>query len=280
MGRRDSRRDAAQTAFQLLLLSRLYDQYQRLPIQPGQLVTVVAVALIGIHLFPDLVPYETTDVCISSRAMFSLLSESQDTYFALLFKSRRSAFDRWSETIRRLTLSTLLHIDDLHLYYNTAALIWKGSMLEDRMGTARFSLFLGYSILASGTLAVLLGRLAESLELGTLSCAVGFSGVLYAMSAVAYMEPQANEMTLVHGTFVVSRRHAIWLDVVLSSVLHRHVSFLGHLGGALAGWAWCALPRSTWPALFSSGGRGTRFHGGGRVGGSGSRAQARFVAVD
>jgi hypothetical protein len=62
MGRRDSRRDAAQTAFQLLLLSRLYDQYQRLPIQPGQLVTVVAVALIGIHLFPDLVPYETTDV--------------------------------------------------------------------------------------------------------------------------------------------------------------------------------------------------------------------------
>lgn len=279
MSRRDTRRDAAQFAYLFLLLSRLYDQYQRLPIQPGQLVTVVAVALVCIHLFPDLVPFETTDVCISSRAMFRLLSESQDTYFALLF-GRRSAFDRWSEATRRLTLSTLLHVDDLHLYYNTAALIWKGSMLEDRMGTARFCFFLGYSILASGTLAVLLGRLAESLELGTLSCAVGFSGVLYAMSAVAYMEPQTNEMTLVQSTFVVRRRHAIWLDVVLSSVLHRHVSFLGHLGGALAGWAWCALPRDTWSALFSSRGRSTRFHGGGRVGGSGNRALARFVAVD
>jgi len=180
-----------------------------------------------------------------------------------------------------LVLSTLIHMDDIHLYYNTASLLWKGSTLEHRWGSERFAAFVAYATMASGALAVCMGLVAEHLALGTLGCAVGFSGVLYAMSAVVLMTDSPDASTHVHG-LQVPRKLPVWVDVVLSSVMHAHVSFLGHLAGASAGWMWCLL--TSWRAARDTdrgGGHARRRHdyGSGRVGGR--RADTtHFVRVD
>ena len=44
---------------------------------------------------------------------------------------------RWFE-LRRLALAPLLHVDDVHLYYNMLSLISKGAALEPALGSERF----------------------------------------------------------------------------------------------------------------------------------------------
>jgi hypothetical protein len=72
----------------------------------------------------------------------------------------------------------------------------------------------------------------------------------------------------------VRRRYAVWVEVVVASLLHSHVSFLGHLAGAAAGALWTLAPGSRLAVAVaavraqSPASRGTsRFRGGGRVGG-------------
>ena len=220
MGRREERRerDPIQLAMLLLLLTKLYDQYRSLPVRPGLVTTALATLLIIIHLVPGVIPFSTSEVCISTSAVWQALFATER--WSWLF-GQRGAADRISEVMRRLILSTLLHVDDLHLYYNTASLLWKGSALEDRMGIDGFGRFLAFAVFASGSLAVLLGRLAEQAEWGTLNCAVGLSGVLYAASAVIHQQCP-DEPAIVRG-IPIRRKHAVWLDVVISSLMHAHV---------------------------------------------------------
>jgi membrane associated rhomboid family serine protease len=67
----------------------------------------------------------------------------------------------------RLALSPLLHLDDLHIYYNCASFLLKGAALEPRLGSRRF--------------AELLLRLA--LTGGALHCALA--------AALAFLSPAA-----------------------------------------------------------------------------------------
>ena len=260
-----------QLALLLVMFARLHDEYKRLPIRPGSVTTTLLLAMIAIHLFPELLP-PVIDCCISSSAVWRALRPAASSAWSWLFE-QRSTFDRASEVARRLTLSTLLHADDVHLYYNLVSLIWKGGMLEGRMGSETFCAFVLYAVVASGTIAVGLGIAAEVLELGTLHCAVGFSGVLYAMSAVALHE-NPDGPAIVHG-IPVRRRHAIWIEAVVSSMLHYHVSFLGHLAGGAAGVLWCHARTHSgpmrWPVWRSRG----RFYGGGRLGDVGPAQSAR-----
>mmetsp|Transcript_12243 Transcript_12243/g.24899 ORF Transcript_12243/g.24899 Transcript_12243/m.24899 type:complete len:288 (-) Transcript_12243:139-1002(-) len=279
-------RDPLQLAFLLLLLSRLWEQYQRLSIKPGPITSSLVLLMITLHLVPELSPpYQA--VCISSSHMWQLLQPSSTSSimawpFATLF-IQRSAWSRATEGVQRLIMSTLLHVDGLHLYYNMASLLWKGGVLEDGMGVERFCFFVAYAVSFSGAIAVGLGWVAEELHLGTLHCAVGFSGVLYAMSALLALQDSPDRPTLVFG-IPVRRRHAVWVEVVISSLLHSHVSFLGHLAGAAAGALWGLAPRLQLPgssfaaAVARTHSRGAaRFCGGGRVG-SGSRDE--YMPVD
>ena len=259
--RRD--RDPLQLAFLLLLLSRLWQQYQRLPIRPGPITSALVLVMIALHLVPGLSP-PLQAVCISSRHKWRL--------FKSIFV-QRSAWACASEGTQRLVVSTLLHVDDLHLYYNMASLLWKGGVLEDAMGLEHFCGFVAYAALVSGALAVSFGWAAETLQLGTLHCAVGFSGVLYAMSALLALHDSPDRPVRVLG-IPVRRRYAVWVEVVVASLLHSHVSFLGHLAGAAAGALWALTPGSRLAAAVaavraqSPASRGTsRFRGGGRVGG-------------
>ena len=280
--RRD-RRDPLQLAFLLLLLSRLWQQYQRLPIRPGPITSALVLVMIALHVVPGLSP-PLQAVCLSSSHMWRLLQPSGAGGISSWLFVQRSLWDRASEGMQRLVVSTLLHVDDLHLYYNMASLLLKGGVLEDAMGIERFSGFVAYAALASGGIALSFGWAAETLRLGTLHCAVGFSGVLYAMSALLALHDSPDRPVSVLG-IPVRRRHAVWVEVVVASLLHSHVSFLGHLAGAAAGALWALAPGSRLAAAVSTAARaqspasrGTpRFRGGGRVGGGASR---EFVPVD
>lgn len=61
--------------------------------------------------------------------------------------------------------------------------------------------------------------------------AVGFSGVLFAMKVVLNSQ---SDYTYVNG-LMVPARYAAWVELILIQMLVPGVSFLGHLGGILAG---------------------------------------------
>lgn len=271
-----------QLAFLLLLLSRLWQQYQRLPIRPGPITSALVLVMIALHVVPGLSP-PLQAVCLSSSHMWRLLQPSSAGGISAWLFVQRSLWDRASEGMQRLVVSTLLHVDDLHLYYNMASLLLKGGVLENAMGIESFCGFVAYAALVSGGIAVSFGWAAETLQLGTLHCAVGFSGVLYAMSALLALHDSPDRPVSVLG-IPVRRQHAVWVEVVVASLLHSHVSFLGHLAGAAAGALWALAPGSRLAAAVSAAraqspaSRGTpRFRAGGRVGGGASR---EFVPVD
>lgn len=122
---------------------------------------------------------------------------------------------------------------------------------------------------------------------------VGFSGVLFAMKVV--LNSHSDDYANVHG-LLVPARHAAWAELILIQIFVPGVSFLGHLGGILAGILYLKLKgRSssdpltsiiksftsvlTWPLRFVRGifqNRRQRISGRGTVGGN--RA-ARSVPV-
>lgn len=123
--------------------------------------------------------------------------------------------------------------------------------------------------------------------------AVGFSGVLFAMKVV--LNSQSDSYTQVHG-LIVPARHAAWAELILVQLLVPGVSFLGHLGGILAGILYLRLKGSfsgsdplalvirrftrilTWPVRIVQGffrSRQRRLSGRGTVGGS---QRGRFEA--
>lgn len=114
--------------------------------------------------------------------------------------------------------------------------------------------------------------------------AVGFSGVLFAMKVV--LNSQSDNYTQVYGIIVPSR-FAAWVELILIQMFVPGVSFLGHLGGILAGILYMHVksshsgprPLSTifggfvnilsWPSRFLRGfSQRRRISGRGTVGGS------------
>ncbi|XP_047953097.1 rhomboid-like protein 14, mitochondrial [Salvia hispanica] len=114
------------------------------------------------------------------------------------------------------------------------SLLWKGIQLESAMGSVEFaSMNLTPALLGMSTL--LLAKFLLLLHYDRPyynEYAVGFSGVLFAMKVVLYS--QSDSYTYVHG-LIVPARYAAWAELVLIQMLVPGVSFLGHLGGILAG---------------------------------------------
>lgn len=78
--------------------------------------------------------------------------------------------------------------------------------------------------------------------------AVGFSGVLFAMKVVLYS--RSDSYAYVQG-IMVPARYAAWAELVLIQMLVPGVSFLGHLGGILAGILYLYLARGSTPSSTS-----------------------------
>ncbi|KAK8342817.1 hypothetical protein V6Z11_A08G267200 [Gossypium hirsutum] len=105
-----------------------------------------------------------------------------------------------NKDMKRFFLSVFYHVDESHLVYNMMSLLWKGIQLETSMGSTEF---------ASMVVALL-----------------GLSQVI--------LNSHSENFTNVHG-LIVPARYAAWAELILIQMFVPRVSFLGHLGGILAG---------------------------------------------
>nr|XP_020461301.1 rhomboid-related protein 4 [Monopterus albus]XP_020461302.1 rhomboid-related protein 4 [Monopterus albus] len=152
----------------------------------------------------------------------------------------------WLQDWRRLLLSPLHHVDDLHLYFNMASFVWKGIKLERRLGGAWFLYLLSVFSLLTGIVYLVLEALLTELtqdQSYSMSCAVGFSGVLFALKVLSnYYHPGG--VTYVMG-FPVPNRYASWVELVLIHITSPGTSFIGHLAGILVGLLYTSGPLKT-----------------------------------
>ncbi|KAF3439452.1 hypothetical protein FNV43_RR17730 [Rhamnella rubrinervis] len=138
--------------------------------------------------------------------------------------------------LKRFFLSPFYHVGESHLVYNMMSLLWKGIQLENSMGSVEFASMISALLAMSQGITLLLSKsllLFFDYDRAFYSeYAVGFSGVLFAMKVV--LNSQSDSYTQVHG-LIVPARHAAWAELILVQLLVPGVSFLGHLGGILAG---------------------------------------------
>lgn len=113
------------------------------------------------------------------------------------------------------------------------------------MGSAEFASMVAALLAMSQGITLLLAKsLFLFLDYGKpfySEYAVGFSGVLFAMKVV--LNSQSENHTFVHG-LMVPARHAAWAELILIQMFVPSASFLGHLGGILAGILYLKLKRS------------------------------------
>ncbi|KAJ0980053.1 hypothetical protein J5N97_015527 [Dioscorea zingiberensis] len=138
--------------------------------------------------------------------------------------------------VKRFFLSAFYHIGESHLVYNMMSLVWKGIQLETSMGSIEFASMVaalvgmsqGITLLLAKGLLIFFGY--EDAYYNQYS--VGFSGVLFALKVI--LNSQSDDLTYIHG-LIIPARHAAWAELILIQMFVPGVSFLGHLGGILAG---------------------------------------------
>ncbi|KAL6008978.1 Rhomboid-like protein 14, mitochondrial [Asimina triloba] len=147
--------------------------------------------------------------------------------------------------LKRFFLSAFYHMNESHLVYNMLSLLWKGIQLETSMGSMEFAAMVAELVAMSQGITLLL---AKSLHVFFdydrayyYEHAVGFSGVLFAMKVV--LNSRSSDYTYVHG-LIVPARYAAWAELILIQLFVPGVSFLGHLGGILAGLLYLRWKRS------------------------------------
>ncbi|KAM6931823.1 rhomboid-related protein 4 isoform 1-T2 [Lycodopsis pacificus] len=149
----------------------------------------------------------------------------------------------WFKDWRRLLLSPLHHADDWHLYFNMASFLWKGTKLERRLGGPWFLYLLSVFSLLTGLVYLVLEALLTELtqdQSYSMACAVGFSGVLFALKVLGnHYHPGG--VSSVMG-FPVSNRYVSWVELVLIHITSPGTSFVGHLAGILVGLLYTAGP--------------------------------------
>lgn len=149
----------------------------------------------------------------------------------------------WYSDWRRLLLSPLHHVDDWHLYFNMASFIWKGIALERRLGGPWFLYLLSVFSLLTGLVYLLVEAALTELtqdQSHSMTCAVGFSGVLFALK-VLNNHYNPGGVTYAMG-IPVSNRFASWVELVLIQMTSPGTSFVGHLAGILVGLLYTAGP--------------------------------------
>ncbi|ESO96657.1 hypothetical protein LOTGIDRAFT_207912 [Lottia gigantea] len=137
----------------------------------------------------------------------------------------------------RLFLSALYHADDMHLYFNMSSLIWKGTFLEKKFKSIYFAYLVAvFTALTSVTyvgLNLLLENTLEDHSYG-MQCAVGFSGVLFALKVlVTHYTPPGLHYAL--GFIPVPSRYIYWVELILIQLVTPNASFTGHLAGIVVG---------------------------------------------
>lgn len=143
----------------------------------------------------------------------------------------------------RLLFSALEHVDDWHLYYNMISFILKGQSLERRFGSLKFLYITAVFTVLSNVMYLILARLAGEIdERFETQCAVGFSGVLFALKMLTTYFDSNDSHYIMGLPILIPARYAVWAELILIQILVPNVSFLGHLAGALVGLAYVMGP--------------------------------------
>ncbi|XP_029658011.1 rhomboid-related protein 4 [Octopus sinensis] len=155
-----------------------------------------------------------------------------------------SVFHVWTHLQwKRLIYGAFFHLDDLHLYYNMVSFLSKGIRLEKRLSSQHFGFLLVFCTVASGVVLIALNILMMILTNDTsyeLTCAVGFSAVIFAIKVVLnYMNPQEQHA---YGGFLIPYKYIHWLEVVMIQLIVPQASFLGHISGIIVGLIYCKTP--------------------------------------
>ncbi|EYU42729.1 hypothetical protein ABFS82_13G000900 [Erythranthe guttata] len=146
--------------------------------------------------------------------------------------------------LKRFILSAFHHINEPHLFYNMLSLLWKGTQLESAMGSIEYASMVAALVGMSQGITLLLAKGLLLFDYDSPyynEYSVGFSGVLFAMKVVLYS--RSDDYTHLYG-LVVPTRYAAWAELVLVQMFVPGVSFLGHLGGILAGLLYLKLTAS------------------------------------
>jgi membrane associated rhomboid family serine protease len=218
------RRDRSISPILLSLLFQLYSQLERSQYKPPVTIGLLAINFL-VHLHPA--PYffntylgDISRICIHPRKIVDAFLYDKEIL--------------WS----RLYLSSIVHADDIHLYYNMLSLCWKGINLESSMGSTQFAYLVLFSLLVSHSLMVALTYILYNFfefsgyGSGYTTCAVGFSAVLFSLKYV--LNSRSPHFESVMGIMVPSK-YAAWLELVIISLITPNASFIGHLAGILAG---------------------------------------------
>ncbi|GAQ86345.1 hypothetical protein KFL_002830220 [Klebsormidium nitens] len=145
---------------------------------------------------------------------------------------------------KRLLLSAFMHADEAHLTYNMVSFLWKGVQLEGALGSAQFAKLIALLTLLSQGCTLLVAKLIAD-QLGIREpfyhqCAVGFSGVIFALKVVlTWHSPTSSTI----AGFIIPTRYAAWAELVAIQYATPQASFVGHLGGILAGLILVYFPR-------------------------------------
>ena len=211
----------------IMLCAKVWQAYQDSPVKPP-VTFAMAAYNIAAHVYPALaMPFSLGQVCFSTGA----------------FWAAWCARDLVEVAVRTFG-SVFTHADDMHLYWNMGSLLVKGVLLEDRLGSEALAVFVAFSIVASSGIQLVVAPFLARAFGYDCGCAVGFSGVLFAMKVVLNYGDHAegsNATSSVWGVRVASR-HAHWLEILVSGYLSPRSSLVGHACGALAGMLWLQLP--------------------------------------
>lgn len=131
-------------------------------------------------------------------------------------------------TALKIVRAFMEHASLTHLYYNCLSLAWKGTLLENRYGSFKYSLLLGGLSVASGFAFVRL-----SIAFSSTDCVVGFSGVIFALKVVAASLPDEEKRG--HFLGCVSAALTPWLEMLAVHLLVPDTSVVGHVAGLAAG---------------------------------------------
>ncbi|GJN38003.1 hypothetical protein PR202_gb27009 [Eleusine coracana subsp. coracana] len=142
----------------------------------------------------------------------------------------------------RFFLSPFYHLSETHLFYNMTSLLWKGIQLETSVGSAEFASMVAALLGLSQGITLLLskGLLLLGDDTSYFSHAAGFSGVLFGMKVV--LNAWSDDFVYLHG-MVIPSKYAAWAELILIQAFIPDTSFIGHLGGILAGLVYLWLKR-------------------------------------
>ncbi|KAK4800942.1 hypothetical protein SAY86_021429 [Trapa natans] len=197
-----------------LLAAHAFYEYYRLPRKPPVTAGLLAANTL-IYLRPG--------------ALDALLPSLDEVWFnaRLILKYK---------DLRRFFLSPFYHVGEPHLVYNMMSLLWKGVQLESQMGSAEFASMVATLLAMSQGITLLMAKSLYVLfhyeKAYFAEYSVGFSGVLFAMKVV--LNAYSEDMAHVYG-LLVPARYAAWAELILIQMFVPGVSFIGHLGGILAG---------------------------------------------